>query len=257
MGDASGITGQAQGASSRLQRRSTSGEKRFELECSDCPVLANALFQRLSAAPDAPLSCLFQRAHFRKNQILFFEGGQADHLFALNAGLVKLVKSLDHGRERIIRLLFPGDLFGLEALGESRYPLTAVVLEDAEICSVPCGQFFAFLRENPETSAEMIRLLLGELGQIRRQMITMSFKGAPARLAMFLVSLVPQNRPDPGQPIALSLPLKSHEVGEILELSAETVSRSWRNLQERGLIEKRGRRLIVRDLPGLEAAARG
>lgn len=226
-------------------------------KCADCPVLTNALFRNLSPEQVARANCIFHPARYHANQIVFFEGRAADHLFGLNAGLVKLVKSLENGKERIIRVLFPGDLFGFEALSEATYPLTAVVLQNSEICAVPCKQFFAFLRSNPDISIDMIRFLLGEIAQIRSQMTSMSFKDARARVAMFVLSLVPPNQMDSAEPCSLTLPLTSHEIGEILELSPETVSRAWNFLQREGVVEKRGRRLAVRDLQRLRAAAHG
>ncbi len=225
-------------------------------ECSGCLVLETALFRSLSSEQVSRFVCVFCPTRYRRNQILFFEGGAAQHLFALNVGLVKMVKSLENGKERITRILFPGDLFGLEALSEATYPLTAVVLQDSEICSVPRDQFFAFLRTNPDISLNMIRFLLGEVAEIRTQMTTMSFKDARMRVATFLLSLVSPDERISANSCSLILPLTSQEIAEILELSPETVSRTWNVLRRKGLIEKRGRRLVVPDLNALEETAR-
>lgn len=224
--------------------------------CGDCRVLTSTLFRSLSGDQLRRFSCIFCPTHFRRNQILFFEGGAAQHLFALNAGLVKLVKSLENGKERIIRILFPGDLFGLEALNEAAYPLTAVILQDSEICSVPRDQFFSFLRSNPDISINMVRLLVNEIAEIRTQMTTMSFKDARMRVATFLLSLISPDEKASVSSCALTLPLTSQEIAEILELSPETVSRAWNALRQEGLIEKRGRRLVVQDLHALEETAK-
>ena len=224
--------------------------------CPDCRVLSSTLFRSLSGEQAKNFSCIFCPSQFHRNQILFFEGGAARHIFALNAGLVKLVKSLENGKERITRILFPGDLFGLEALNEERYPLTAVVLEDSEICSVPRDQFFAFLRSNPDISLDMIRLLVSEVAETRAQVTSMSFKDARMRLATFVLSLVSAGETDPVRSCSLDLPLTSQEIAEILELSPETVSRTWHALRQEVLIEKRGRHLVIQDLRALEATAR-
>ena len=89
--------------------------------CSNCPVLKTSLFSSLSSEQVSRLGCLFRPARYRKSQILFFEGGAAQHLFALHTGLVKLVKPLENGKDRITSVLFPGELFGLETLS---HPLT-------------------------------------------------------------------------------------------------------------------------------------
>jgi CRP/FNR family transcriptional regulator len=231
-------------------------EDGLKAACGSCVVLKSALFRGISFERFERLSCIFRRGHYHRNQILFFEGGEAHHLFALNSGLVKLVKSLENGKERITRVLFPGDLFGLEALSESIYPLTAVVLRDSEICSIPRHQFLSFLRNNPDFSLEMIRFLVSEISQARTQMTNMSFKGARMRVATFLLSLVPKGEKPPANSYSLTLPLTSQEIAEILELSPETVSRTWQALRQEGLIAKRGRSLLIQDLSALEETAR-
>jgi CRP-like cAMP-binding protein len=239
-----------------LGKRARKSEGGLRTDCVDCPVLKNAVFRRLSTDQAARFNCIFRPARYHKNQIIFFEGGEAEHLFALTAGLVKMVKSLENGRERIMRVLFPGEMFGLEALNETTYPLTAVVLQDSEICSVPCKQFFAFLQENPDISLDMIRFLLSEIEQMRTQVTAMSFKDARGRVAMFVLSLLSPEQKVAAPSFSLTLPLTSHEIGEILELSPETVSRAWNFLRREGLIEKRGRHLVIRDIQGLEGTAR-
>lgn len=224
--------------------------------CPECRVLTSTLFRSLSSDQVRRFSCIFCPTHYRRNQILFFEGGAAHHLFALNVGLVKLVKSLENGKERITRILFPGDLFGLEALNEATYPLTAVVLQDSEICAVPRDRFFDFLRSNPDISLDMVRLLVNEIGELRTQMTTMSFKDARMRVATFLLSLTSPDENAPANSCSLTLPLTSQEIAETLELSPETVSRTWNVLRQEGLIEKRGRRLLIHDLHALEQTAK-
>jgi CRP-like cAMP-binding protein len=194
--------------------------------CPDCSVLSSMLFRSLSSEKTKCFSCIFNPAQYHRNQILFFEGGAAHHLFALNVGLVKMVKSLENGKDRITRILFPGDLFGLEALSQETYPVTAVVLEDSEICAVPREQFFSFLRSNPEISLDMIRLLVGEIAEARSQMTNMSFKDARMRVATFLLSLVSADQGSSSNTCSLTLPLTSQEIAEILELSPETVRKA-------------------------------
>src|SRR5208282_4445584 len=158
--------------------------------CSNCPVLKNSLFSSLSSEQVARLGCVFRPARYRKNQILFFEGGVAQHLFALHSGLVKMVKSLENGKDRITGVLFPGELFGLEALTDVSYPITAVALRDCEICAAPREDFATYMRTNPDIAIGMVRFLVGELERIRTQVTDMSFKDARMKVATFLLSLV-------------------------------------------------------------------
>jgi CRP/FNR family transcriptional regulator len=224
--------------------------------CSNCPVLKTALFRSLSSEQVSQLGCVFRPARFRKNQILFFEGGVAQHLFALHAGLVKLVKSLDNGKDRITGVLFPGELFGLETLSQPTYPLTAVTLRDSEICAASREEVIIFLQSNPEIALGMVRFLVAEVGRVRTQVTDMSFKDARMKVATFLLSLVASDPTPHNGRAALNLPLSRQEISEILELSPETVSRTLTAFRQEQLIVARGRHLIIQNLEGLQSAAR-
>ena len=223
--------------------------------CSNCPVLRTSLFSSLSSEEVARLGCVFRPARYRKNQILFFEGGVAQHLFALHLGLVKLVKPLENGKERITGVLFPGQLFGLEALSDPVYPLTAITLRDSEICAASREEVVAFLRCNPEIALGMIRFLVAEVGRVRTQVTDMSFKDARMKVATFLLSLVTSDPTPHNGHVALALPLSRQEISEVLELSPETISRTLAAFRRDQLIVARGRHLTIQNLKGLEAAA--
>jgi CRP/FNR family transcriptional regulator len=223
--------------------------------CSDCPVLKSLLFRGLTSEQIARLGCVFRPARYRRAQILFFEGGAAQHVFALHGGLVKIVKSLENGKDRITRVLFPGELFGLEALTEPNYPLTAVTLRDCEICSAPREEFLRFLHDNPDISLGMVRFLVGEVSRVRTQVTDLSFKDARMKVATLLLSLVHSESDSPTPPYNLHLPFSRQEISEILELSPETVSRTLSALRKEQVLEARGRRVVIQNLQGLEAAA--
>jgi CRP-like cAMP-binding protein len=223
--------------------------------CSDCPVLKGILFRGLSEEQIARLGCVFRRARYRRSQILFFEGGVGQHVFALHSGLVKVVKSLENGRDRITRILFPGELFGLEALVENTYPVTAVTLRDCEICAAAREEFLEFLHSNPEVALGMVRFLVSEVAQIRTQVTDMSFKDARKKVATFILSLVSSETQTPTETYSLTLPFSRQEISEILELSAETVSRTLSTFRRDQVLEARGRRVTIHDLKKLQAAA--
>ena len=223
--------------------------------CADCPVLGSPLYGELTSDQRAAVSCIFRPAVYRKNRILFFEGGAAQHIFALRSGLIKIVKSLENGKDRITRVVFPGELLGVEALCESTYPMTATTLVDCEICAVSRGEFVDFLNRNTDISLGMIRSLVSEVARLRKQITDMSFKDARGKIATLILSLVRSEWMRPGVPYNLRLPLSRQEIGEILELSPESVSRAFTSLKEEAVLEVRARNLVIQDMERLRAAA--
>ncbi len=223
--------------------------------CTNCPVLKTSLYRSLPREEIQRLGCVFRPARYRRNQILFFEGGAAQHLFALHAGLVKMVKSLENGKDRITSVLFPGELFGLESLTETAYPLTAVALRDCEICAAPRDEFFSFLGTNPEAAIGMVRFLVEALERVRVQVTDMSFKDARMKVATFLLSLITEDAAVTNGSVTLTLPLSRQEISEILELSPETVSRTLSAFRREQLVVARGRHLVIQNRTGLQTVA--
>lgn len=225
-------------------------------ECMECPVRTNALLRDFSNEQASRFVCIFRRINTQANQVLFSEGSSPDHLFALRSGLVKIVKSLENGKERIVRIVFPGAIFGLEALSGTNHSAAAVVFHDSEVCAVTREDFFAFLQDNPDISLAAIRFLAGEVAQLSTQISAMSFKDARKKVATLLRSLVSPEQAKLAGPISLKLPFSTQEIGEILELAAETVSRTWTALGSDGVIEKHGRKVVIQDLERLKSMAR-
>ncbi len=223
--------------------------------CTDCPVLRGALFRGLTDEQIARLSCVFRPTRYRRNQILFFEGGTGQHVFALHSGLVKVVKSLENGKDRITRVLFPGELFGMEALAETNYPLTAVTLRDSEICSAPRDEFMNYLHANPDIALGMVRFLVGEVTRVRTQVTDMSFKDARMKVATLLLSLVTSENNSPSKNFSFLLPFSRQEISEILELSPETVSRTLSSMRREQVLDAHGRRVTIQDVDRLRATA--
>jgi len=223
--------------------------------CADCPVLRTSLFQSLTPEQIQRLGCVFRPARYRRNQILFFEGGTAQHLFALHTGLVKMVKSLENGKDRITGVLFPGELFGLESLTDLAYPITAVALRDCEICAAPREDFATYLQTNPDLAIGMVRFLVGELERVRTQVTDMSFKDARMKVATFLLSLLSHDTPATNENLTLTLPLSRQEISEVLELSPETVSRTLSAFRREQLVTARGRQMVIQNRADLEAVA--
>jgi len=223
--------------------------------CSNCPVLKSSLFNSLAAEQVSRLGCIFRPARYRKRQILFFEGGVAQHLFALHAGLIKLVKSLENGKDRITGVLLPGQLFGLESMADPTYPLTAVALRDSEVCAASREEVVTFLQLNPEIALGMVRFLVREVGRARTQVTDMSFKNSKMKVATFILSLVTAEPNPHDGPVTLMLPLSRQEISEVLELSPETISRTLAAFRREELVVAHGRSLTIQNVEALKRAA--
>ena len=224
-------------------------------DCTGCPVFSSPLFRQAADQAAPLLPCVFRPTHALGNDLLFSEACPADHLFALHFGLVKIVRSLESGKERIVRIVFPGAVFGFEALSSGSHSASAVTMQKSEICSVSSDEFVDHLRVNPQFALNVVRLLADEITHLSNALSNMSFKDARRRVATLLCSLLSTETKDKGGNAVLRLPFLCQEIGEMLELSPETVSRTWSALERDGVIKKHGRKIVVQDAAALEKAA--
>ncbi len=175
-------------------------------------------------------------------------------MYAVRAGNIKIIDDLQDGHSRIARLVQAGDLFGLEAVAEECYPLRAVAIGKCDICAAPREALLAAMTQRPELALALMRFLLRDAARNRGQIGAGGQRDACAKVASFLLSLLPS--PTPGSsPIALQLPLSRQEIGELLGLSAETVSRALTVLRNEGVARINGRRVVIRALSELRAKA--
>ena len=104
----------------------------------------------------------FRPRRVRRGAFVFLEGDRATALNLLRAGRIKVIRETEAGREVIIRLIGPGEIFGgAGGWGESVYPASAVAQEDSVILHLPAAEFVRLLRTEPEFAVAVVR----ELGE--------------------------------------------------------------------------------------------
>ena len=199
------------------------------------------------------IGCVFRPARYRRNQILFFEGGIAQHLFALHSGLVKMVKSLDNGKTALPACCSPASCSAWNHSPMSPIPLPPWPCVTARFARRPREDFATYLRTNPDIAIGMVRFLVGELKRVRTQVTDMSFKDARMKLATFLLSLITTDTPANNGTVNLTLPLSRQEISEVLELSPETISRTLSSFRREQLVMARGRHMVIQNRPGWKA----
>lgn len=128
--------------------------------------------------------------HYRKNQIIFKEGEEADSLQILMSGKVKIYKDGVGGRGQIVRMISELGFFGYRALfAEEVYITTAISLEESTILSIPKDVLFSVMNRNNELTQMFLKLMAVELGFSNQQTVSLTQKHIRGRLAEALLFL--------------------------------------------------------------------
>ncbi|MCF8168951.1 MAG: Crp/Fnr family transcriptional regulator, partial [Rhodoferax sp.] len=106
-------------------------------DCRHCGIRDMVLFADLNEQDFGLIHAPIDDLDFRVGASLFQESGAAIGIFTLRTGMLKLVRGTADGRQRIVRVLRPGDVAGLEALSDARYDTDAIALTDVSVCRIP------------------------------------------------------------------------------------------------------------------------
>lgn len=216
--------------------------------CQHCP---HGLYAQLGAGPladeaRAGLKSSTPAAH----AVVFHQGALLDEVHVVCAGLLKLSYQHADGSERIVRLLTPGDSFGLEALLGQPARTGAVAMEDARVCALASDLLVRWAWQTPSTHQLLMaqwQMAVAGAEFVIDQLSTGSARARVARLLRHLQAIKGE---------AAVTPPSRADMGALLGLTTETTSRVMAAFTREGLIERRDGRLLCQSA-ALDAVADG
>src|SRR5207244_11627851 len=116
-------------------------------------------------------------------------GQRQELVYLIKEGRVKLSRYSSDGREQILTLLEPGDVFGEFALVEKAEPVHVEAIEDTLICALNRGDFLTLVRRQPEVMLAVVKVLAERLRVAEEETADLAFQDVPGRLAALLLRL--------------------------------------------------------------------
>jgi CRP/FNR family transcriptional regulator, anaerobic regulatory protein len=193
------------------------------------------------------LAQLGRKRQVSRGQVMIWEGDDAMIVANVISGVLKITMSMGDGREQIVGVVFPSDFIGRPFGQKSPYTITALC--DAELCIFPRVDFDRFAREHPELEHKLLERTLSELDRAREWMLLLGRKAAQERIATLLIAM--SEKLGEGSCVGnetldrFDLPLDRQQIGDLLGLTIETVSRQMTILKQNGVIAVPDRRTVV------------
>lgn len=200
-------------------------------ECESCGIRAQSLFADLNNDDLRLIEQAIHEAGVPAHTTLFDEGAPGQFLYTLRRGLVKLVRYQSDGSQRIIRMLTPGDIAGLEITAGSPYDSTAITLTEVTACRIPLAVIQRLEAASPRLHGQLVRKWHEALKQADDFIADLASGSARQRLARLLLRL---SRGDSGQQILLP---SREDVGAMLGITTETASRGVASFRREGLLQ--------------------
>ncbi|HYG88312.1 MAG TPA: Crp/Fnr family transcriptional regulator [Azospirillum sp.] len=166
----------------------------------------------------------------RRNQTVFRSGDDAKALFIVCRGLIKLAHFTRDGEQRIVRLLRPGDAFGLECLTGGSYRHTAVALRSSTLCRIATPQVERMLEGRSLAPSDLFRLWQSTVDRADELLVELGLGSSRSRVARLLLLLTDGSTEAPCELF------RRDDVGAILRLTPETVSRALTEFKQAGAI---------------------
>ncbi len=185
-------------------------------------------------------------------QHVFRAGDPFESIAAVREGTVKTWRVDRAGREQVLGFHLAGEIIGLSAIENERYPCNAVALDQVQLCRFSFPRIAVLAARVPGLQKELFRLMSRDITHAER---LAGDHPADARLAAFLVDLSERLARRGFPPGRIRLAMPRTDIANYLRLAPETVSRLFRRFQEAGLVGARGRNLDLPDLPGLARLA--
>jgi CRP/FNR family transcriptional regulator len=216
--------------------------------CEQCIVRNRAICAGLSTEELDLLAQLGRKQQVSRGQTLVWEGDEALLVANVIKGVLKLGISMPDGREQIVGVVFPSDFIGRPFGQQSEHSVTA--LTDAEVCVFPRKSFDEFARVHPDLEHKLLQRTLAELDRARSWMLMLGRKTASEKIATFLLELGDRLNDTGCQHFdkvitKFELPLDRQQMGDVLGLTIETVSRQLTKLKGSGMIDLPDRRSVV------------
>lgn len=190
----------------------------------------------------------------KKGEPIFEEGESINGVFCVKDGVCKLSKLSSNGKDQIVKLVKPGELLGQRSLiSEEPTNLSAVALEDMQVCFIPKSEIMNFFNKNNNFSMNMMRTICGDLREADDHMVNMAQKTVKERLAETLLYL--EDNFGKNEDGTLHIQLSREELAGMIGTATESCIRLLSELNKSGYIELIGKKIALKERQKLKRMA--
>jgi CRP/FNR family transcriptional regulator, cyclic AMP receptor protein len=222
-------------------------------ELNDEAVVRKALL--FSALDDAEASSLRESmvtVKVSKGNTLFKEGDDGNRLFVVLEGKLKLGTTSNDGRENLLSILGPGEMFGeLSLFDPGPRTATATAVTDARLLSLAHDQVIGWVSAHPKVSLQLLGRLAQRLRRSNAVLADLVFSDVPGRVAKAIMDLGERFGVKKADGLYVNHDLTQEELAQLVGASRETVNKALADFAGRGWVRLEPRAVVVLDIERL------
>lgn len=223
----------------------------------DDALMQAPLFSALDAEAAAALRASMTEKRVPRSGIIFSEGEAGDRMYVVLDGKVKLGQTSPDGRESLLAVLGPGEVFGeLSLFDPGPRTATATAVTDTVVVGLGHGDLRPWLTGRPEVAEALLQALAQRLRRTNEALADLVFSDVPGRVAKQLLDLADKfGEPGP-EGVLVHHDLTQEELAQLVGASRETVNKALADFTQRGWIEVDQRQVLLMDMERLARRAR-
>lgn len=225
-------------------------------KCEKCIVRKFNVFHFMNSGQLRELSNSKTSKTFKKGDVLFDEGEHLNGIYCVRAGIAKLSKLSNNGRDQIVKFVSNGEILGQRSIiAQEPSNLSAVAVNDLNVCFIPKNYILENLERNPKFSYEFLKDMAHDLKEADNVIVNMSQNPVKQRLSEVLLHLKESfGLDDEGY---LLIKLSREDISNIVGTATESCIRLLSELKKEGLITTSGKKIMITDNSKLKQIARG
>ena len=224
----------------------------------DPEVLKKApLFAGLEDEAASALAAAMGTIKLNRGEVLFHEGDKEDRLYVVVSGKIKLGRSGSAGRENLLAILGPGQMFGeLSLFDPGPRSSTATAVTACEIRTLEHDELMGWLGGRPEVALGLLGQLAARLRRANDVVADLVFSDVPGRVAKALLDLASRFGRTADDGVHVHHDLTQEELAQLVGASRETVNKALADFASRGWVRLEPRSVVLLDVDRLQRRAR-
>ena len=198
--------------------------------CQTCSIRDGALCSGLSDEEFSHINLSVEDIKFPAGSLLFRQGSDGRYIYSIRQGMVKLNRLRQNGDLRIMRVLRPSDVVGLEAMVVGQYEYDAIAIDAVLACRISVDVIKRLDIESPRLHQKLLERWHQTLVEADEWMAELTSGTARTRMARLLLKMRLPDQPE------ISTLFSRDDIGSMLCMTMETASRTINAFQREGKI---------------------
>ncbi|NED99213.1 Crp/Fnr family transcriptional regulator [Phytoactinopolyspora halotolerans] len=233
------------------------GQSRRSQVVVDEALRSAPLFRELNDEAAAALRASMIEVHLDRGEVLFREGDDGDRVYVVTEGKIKLGRTAQDGRENLLALLGPGQMFGeLSLFDPGPRSATATAVTETSLLALGHADLVPLLTGRPEVARGLLLQLASRLRTSNDTLADLVFSDVPGRVAKRLLDLSNRFGVPSDEGIRVSHDLTQEELAQLVGASRETVNKALADFVGRGWIRLEQRSVVLLDVERIRRRAR-